>query len=60
MPSTQSSSGCVQPFSSVGVRVHEREHDETGDQRERRLEDLNAEVDAVLELVQHAERRRAS
>ena len=37
------------------VRVHEREHDEPGHERDRRLEERDEEVDAVLQLVQHAE-----
>ena len=48
-PSTQSSSGWVQPFSSVGVRVDEREHDETG-RRARAATGRSArEVDPVLQ-----------
>ena len=35
------------------MRVDERQYDETDDERDRRLEELNDEVHPVLELVQH-------
>ncbi len=38
-----------------GIRVHQPEHDETGDNGEQRLKHLKRKVDAVLELIHHAD-----
>ena len=50
---TTSNSGSVQPFSSV--RVDHVEHDERDADRHRRLQQLDEEVRAVLELVQRSD-----
>ena len=44
----------LRPAVELGrVRVDEREHDEPGREREQRLEQLQREVDAVLQVVHH-------
>ena len=37
------------------VRVHEREHHEPGPDLDQRLQELHEEVDAVLQLIHHAD-----
>ena len=47
--------GLVPPVELLRVRVDEREHHEPGADLDQGLEELHEEVDAVLQLVHHAD-----